>query len=127
MRRSTVLSHRGEPQTDDYTELLRCFDMIRQDIICHADDTLMYTSSLSAQSNTGEGQSRVCRDWNKLEEWFQDKSACFANINETQGVMDELERYKFCPKDSMFAPAMRAHFGLPDDWYQEPPNTVLPY
>ncbi|KAF2232967.1 hypothetical protein EV356DRAFT_534253 [Viridothelium virens] len=127
MRRSVVLAHRQEPQSDDYADLLHCFDMIRQDILCHADDTLMYTAPAGEQLETGEGQVRVCRDWSKLEEWYDDNTACFAYTNKTEGVTDELQQYKYCPKGSKFAPAMRAHFGLPDDWYEEPAETVSPY
>ncbi|KAI9703049.1 MAG: hypothetical protein M1820_006040 [Bogoriella megaspora] len=127
MRRSVVLAHRNEPQMDDYDQLLHCFDMVRQDILCHADDTPMYTSDINSQLDGGEGQTRFCRDWGILEQWYQDNTACFAYINETQGVSDELERYKYCPRDSQFAPAMRKHFGLPDDWYEEPVENVPPY
>ncbi|KAI9663962.1 MAG: hypothetical protein M1821_007453 [Bathelium mastoideum] len=126
IRRSTVLAYHGGTQGDDYAQLLHCFDVIRQDIICHADDTLMYTPTSSEQSRIGEGQSRICRDWNKLEQWFEDNSACFAGLNETEGVADGLEHFKYCPKDSKFAPTMRAHFGLPADWYEEPPNPRTP-
>lgn len=112
---------------DGYADLLYCFDMVRQDVLCHADDTPMYTAPVGGELKNGEGQSRICRDWDKLEEWALDNTACFAYINETQGVTNELERYKYCPKDSKFAPAMRNHFGLADDWYEEPNDSVPPY
>ena len=126
-RRSTVLAHRGKPQVDDYHHLLHCFDFLRQDILCHADDTPMFSAGYDTNLTAGEGQVRQCRDWNRLQEFVEDNTACFAYINETQGVSDEIERYKYCPKDSPFAPTMRKHFGLPDDWYEEPVETVPSY
>ena len=127
MRRSVVLAHRGKPQMDDYAALLHCFDMIRQDILCHADDTPMYVALTGGQQENGEGQHRVCRDWDKLEKWAHTNTACFAYVNQTQAVTDEIEHYKYCPRDSKFAPAMRAHFGLPNDWYEEPIEPVPAY
>ena len=86
----------------------------------------MYIGLARGQLETGEGQTRACRDWNKLEEWTRDNSACFAYINETHDVTDKMEQFKYCPRDSKFAPAMRAHFGFPDDWYEEPVEAVPP-
>jgi hypothetical protein len=119
MRRSIVLAHQKGDQIDDYETLLHCADLLRQEVLCHADDTPMYTTELNPEKGLGEGQSHSCRDWNKLEEWYNDHNACFAYLNQTGGKSDDLERYKYCPKDSSFAPAMRKHFDLPDDWSAE--------
>lgn len=127
LRRSLVLSHRNETQMDDYYHLLHCADMLRQDILCHADDTPMYSSPTESRVDTGEGQKRVCRSWNALEQWFTDNSACFAYINETEGVSNEIERYKYCPRGSKFGPRMREYFGFAEDWYEEPIEKVPDY
>jgi hypothetical protein len=104
-------------------------DHLMQNIICEADDTPFYTSTTS-NITTGQGQARMCRSWDKLNEWANEQHACFAYINETQGVDAVIERFRYCPKDSPFLKPMREYFGYSEDWFQQRPNdidTLPPY
>ena len=62
-----------------------CFDAIRQQIMCHADDTLLYTTG---HRDAGVNQTRQCRDWDALREWATERTACYfdyeAPIGETR-------------------------------------------
>lgn len=126
LRRSVVIAHRNEAQLDDYSDLLRCADTLRQDILCHADDTPMASANADPFVQVGEGQKRLCRSWDALEKWSADNTACFANVNETSAG-DEVEKFKYCPKNSRFAAKMRDHFGLAQDWYEEPVEKIPDY
>jgi hypothetical protein len=121
-----MIAHRGGSQLDDIHHLAHCLDLLRQDIICHADDTPMYTT-VGPVKDTGSGQTRRCRDWSKLEAWALENSACYGFINETQGVTHEIDRFKYCPHGSPFAPGMRKYFGLPEDWYEAAVESVPLY
>lgn len=37
--------------------------------MCHADDTLLYTEDTHSY---GDGQSRVCKDWDSLVLWTKE-------------------------------------------------------
>lgn len=104
---------------------MHCLDKLRQDVLCYADDTPMYTST-NVVADSGDGQTRQCRDWSKLEQWAVDNTACYVHINETTGVDNMLERFKYCPKGTPEAARVRKHFGFPDDWYEQPPLEVVP-
>ncbi|GAW16738.1 hypothetical protein ANO14919_061750 [Xylariales sp. No.14919] len=52
-----------------FMHVTHCLDSLRQSAMCHADDTLLYTED----SHTyGDGQPRMCRDWNALERWTKE-------------------------------------------------------
>jgi hypothetical protein len=93
-------------------------DHLLQNIICEADDTPMYTSP-TQNASTGMGQQRMCRSWDRLEDWAKRQTACFSYINETQGVDAVIERFRYCPKDSPLLGPMRSFFGYPEDWFAE--------
>jgi hypothetical protein len=57
----------GVPQTVPIMHTLHCLDSLRQDTMCHADKTLLYTENGKV---FGDGQVRECRDWDKLNEWI---------------------------------------------------------
>jgi hypothetical protein len=57
----------GVPQTVPLMHTLHCLDSLRQDTMCHADKTLLYTENGKV---FGDGQVRECRDWDKLNEWI---------------------------------------------------------
>jgi hypothetical protein len=39
----------------------------------------------------------MCRDWNQLEIWAKENSACYKNIDPFNANIPIVERYKFCP------------------------------
>ncbi|ERF70771.1 hypothetical protein EPUS_09484 [Endocarpon pusillum Z07020] len=59
-----------------------CFDALRQNIMCNADDTPLYTWN---RRTAGDGQPRKCRDWNILRDWASEHKACYRNIDGREG------------------------------------------
>ncbi|KAH7405832.1 hypothetical protein DE146DRAFT_649808 [Phaeosphaeria sp. MPI-PUGE-AT-0046c] len=57
----------GVPQTVPIKHTHHCLDSLRQDTMCHADKTLLYTENGKV---FGDGQVRKCRDWDALNEWI---------------------------------------------------------
>ncbi|KAK6074248.1 hypothetical protein SCUP234_08298 [Seiridium cupressi] len=123
VRRAIVLYNYNRPQLDSYTHLVHCMDHLMQNIICEADDTPFYTSTTS-NITTGLGQTRMCRSWEGLTEWANENTACFAYINETQGVNAVIERFRYCPRGSSLLGPMRKYFGYAQDWFQERPKDM---
>ena len=81
---------------------MHCLNVLRESVMCHADDTPLYIGQLHKQiysddPKAGIGQTKMCRDWNALIEWSKARSACYRPINWGEEGFDELERYKFCP------------------------------
>ena len=83
----------------------------------------MYTSPY-ANASTGLGQLRKCRSWDKLQEWAEEHTACFAYVNETQGVDAVIQRFRYCPRESQAATRMKKWFGYPADWWERRPKDV---
>ncbi|KAI1169513.1 hypothetical protein F4777DRAFT_572912 [Nemania sp. FL0916] len=123
VRRALVLYNYNRPQLDSYTHLVHCMDHLMQNIICEADDTPFYTSTTS-NITTGLGQTRMCRSWDRLTDWAEENTACFAYINETQGVNDVIERFRYCPLGSPLLEPMRKYFGYASDWFRERPRDM---
>ena len=125
MRKAYMDFAEGNENTINPHHVYHCFDALRQDLMCNADDTPMAMHDFP--NKIGNGQVRMCRDWAKLDQWAQQNTACFGYVNETEGVHNEKQRYKFCPKDSIFAPNVRKYFGLPEDWFEEGKEQVPHY
>ncbi|KAI1113337.1 hypothetical protein F5Y14DRAFT_212115 [Nemania sp. NC0429] len=123
VRRAIVLYNYDRPQLDSYIHLVHCMDHLMQNIICEADDTPFYTST-TANITTGQGQTRMCRSWDRLNEWAEENTACFAYINETQGVNDVVERFRYCSPGSPLLGPMRKYFGYAPDWFRERPRDM---
>lgn len=101
---------RGLPRSEPTKHLLHCLDALRQDVICYADDTPRYTG-LQPPGRSGTGQVRQCKDWNQLEAWAQQHTACWRYINPHNHSFDTLERHKFCPDGSPYLEKVRQVFG----------------
>ncbi|KAH8692478.1 hypothetical protein GQ44DRAFT_635813, partial [Phaeosphaeriaceae sp. PMI808] len=56
----------GIEQTVPLVHTLHCLNSLRQDVMCHADNDLLYTDDGKV---FGDGQVRTCHDWDALEEW----------------------------------------------------------
>jgi hypothetical protein len=89
-------AYHKQPQAQTFVHVFHCLDAFRQDIICNADDTPRYTGNTDHVSS-GLGQARQCKDWNKLEQWAKENSACYKHIDPFNGDMPQRERFKFCP------------------------------
>jgi len=110
IRESLRESQKGLQQSSPFEHQLHCVDALRQEVICNADDTPRYTGSQPHKSS-GLGQVRQCRNWNDLEAWAADNTACYRYINYTQPEFDSLERYKFCPEGSPYSAKIHEIFG----------------
>ncbi len=91
--------HDGKPARIAMVHILHCLDQLRQDIICNADDTPRY-AGFQDPPGTGSGQVRMCKDWNALEKWARDHTACFKHEDETPAHL--VDRFKFCPDGQKF-------------------------
>ncbi|KAI9732962.1 MAG: hypothetical protein M1818_007395 [Claussenomyces sp. TS43310] len=107
----------GVPQSHDFAHNNHCLDWLRNDIMCQADDTPLYTDN-SMQSTNGIGQVRQCRDWSKLEAWAKERPACFryGDFVTEEKLPSQVGRFKFCPDDSPYLPKVRKYFGMGADW-----------
>ncbi|MCJ1451722.1 hypothetical protein MMC28_002062 [Mycoblastus sanguinarius] len=111
LHQSLIESRDGLPQSTPLRHSIHCLNALRLDVICNADDTPRYTGLDQPSRFSGLGQVRQCRDWNRLEAWAEEHTACFRYINSTDPNFDTLERYKFCPKDSPYREWVHAIFG----------------
>jgi DICT domain-containing protein len=95
---------------------------LRQNVLCEADDTLLAQKPRSQgglDKRPGDGQARMCKDWNQLSTFAKQFNACYKRLNITRGGIDvgvssEIERYRFCPEGSPYLPAMKQFFGEAD-------------
>ena len=110
--------HLDSPPTYSIYHNMHCLDALREDTICHADDTPRYTTNTS-ESVSGVGQNRQCRDWNKLEVWVKQFESCWRYLDESADRRPQLERYLFCAKDSQYYKRMKG-------WAQKHPEIKAP-
>ena len=109
LRRSVLEALDGNSQTIPHEHIAHCLNVLRDDIICNADDTPRYTGRLNQQASadhptSGVGQTRLCRNWEHLERWAQEHSACYKPINMSDANFPPIERYKYCPNGKKLWP-----------------------
>jgi len=97
IRQSISEFRKGSLQSQHYLHIDHCLTALREDIICNADDTPRYTGGNHKQAGSGQDQIRMCRDWNKLDEWANNHSACFDLPRNTLERTHSSEQYKHCP------------------------------
>ena len=96
---------------EQYEEhIFHCLNMLRQDIMCKADDTPM--PSANEPHVIGNNQVMQCRDLNQLVALSRhpDHHSCFKLFSDYKPVAHELEQYAFCPEDSPYRPVMEEYF-----------------
>jgi len=110
MRRSFVDYQRGNEQIIPQGHILHCLDALRQDVMCSADDTPM--PGVEFPHEVGNGQIRMCRNWDRLIEWTHEKEteACYHRLTDWPGVKAPLERYAFCPEGSEYEQIQKGYF-----------------
>lgn len=91
---------------------MHCLEALVQDTICFADDTPRFTS-FEHPGRPGDGQERVCRDWNQLEVYAREHWSCWKDIKPTEDI-DTLLRYRYCPEGSPYYERIREVFGEGD-------------
>jgi hypothetical protein len=78
--------------------------------MCVADDTPMPAAKTH---HIGDGQIRLCRDWNKLLAWsMQPKQNACHKFDDYREVTNTLELFAFCPPDSPYYPVMESYFQI---------------
>ncbi|KAL8950965.1 MAG: hypothetical protein Q9222_003026 [Ikaeria aurantiellina] len=92
--------HANTEQSVPWGHVLHCFDVLREEIMCNADDTPRYTGFQPDQAS-GLGQARMCKDWTQLDAWSRAHTACWRYVgNSSAPGFRELDRYRFCPQGS---------------------------
>ncbi|PQE28640.1 Thioesterase domain-containing protein [Rutstroemia sp. NJR-2017a BBW] len=99
----------GKVPTLPESHVIHCIDVMREEIMCSADDTPRYTGRVNTEvgkkiATSGNGQTRMCKNWSALAKWATDNSACYRYVNKTDPDFPELERYKYCPDGRVFWP-----------------------
>ncbi|GAM85367.1 hypothetical protein ANO11243_033740 [Dothideomycetidae sp. 11243] len=94
-------------RTWGYEHAIHCLNMLRESVMCNADDTPLYTGNLHGKTQiemsarrAGVGENRMCRDWSKLMNWSRAHSACYNPLYREGKEFRELDKYKFCPDGS---------------------------
>ncbi|KAH8663034.1 hypothetical protein BGZ60DRAFT_541534, partial [Tricladium varicosporioides] len=105
------------PQTLSSHHVIHCLDQLHADVICTADDTLR-VSTPGNQPLTAEGQTRSCRNWDKLHEWTLAHSACYRHGNGELEDKNEsqIARFRFCEEGTPELEKVREYFGKGKDW-----------
>ncbi|APA08408.1 predicted protein [Sclerotinia sclerotiorum 1980 UF-70] len=107
------------PQSRRWEHVIHCVDQLRQEALCNADDTPRYSTSDNIPVS-GMGQVRMCRSWEKLEQWAKQYNSCYRYVNQTASYKDfpQIERFIWCPEGSPYAAAVEEVFGKIDssDW-----------
>ena len=75
----------GKSVTRQLQHDVHCFDILRQHLMCEANDFLLKTS---LHSDTGHGQTRMCRDWDALRDWATEHTACYNDDSGQWGDCD---------------------------------------
>jgi len=110
----------GEKSHMSQHHIVHCLDQLYADVRCNADDTLRVTAP-NKYPTTAVGQVRSCRNWDALERWTQENTACFRYGNpETENKKpSQIPRMSFCPKNSPQLPIIREYFGKGEDWFPD--------
>lgn len=65
----------GKSVDEKAVHINHCYDALRQEIQCRANDIPLYAPYQSKL--TGDGQFRLCRDWDALTEFAKEHTACW--------------------------------------------------
>lgn len=79
--------------------------------MCYADDTPM--AMMNPKGNVGEGQVRMCRNFDALIAWTKEKerNACYHRITTHPELSERTpEKYAYCDEDSQYYPKMQNYF-----------------
>ncbi|KAF2656068.1 hypothetical protein K491DRAFT_555837, partial [Lophiostoma macrostomum CBS 122681] len=102
IRKSLTNFRSGAPQSSPWGHIQHCLLVLRDEIMCNADDVPRYTG-FQADRASGQGQYRMCRDFSKLEDWATQHTACWRHVGvESELGFRELDRYRFCPEGSPY-------------------------
>jgi hypothetical protein len=76
--------------------------------MCLADDTPLYLPLKTGHGGfrSGDGQQRLCRDWDTLQRVADSHRSCHKN----EEKKEDLERFKYCDDGSVHLSAVREYF-----------------
>ena len=93
----------GLPQTTPMHHHIHCLDALQENAICSADDTLRPASSDAGKpQNARRWPHKQCRDWDQLERWALQHSACFKRFPNGDSERNTLEEWRWCPDGSPY-------------------------
>lgn len=125
MRKAFINYECGNPVSIALGHVHHCFDAIRQDVMCNADDTPMPTTELPAF--VGDGQTRMCRNFDQFISWTKEpeRHACYHRWTDYAPPTKKIEMFGFCPEDSEYYPVMNAYF---EKWgHHDPYEGYVPH
>jgi hypothetical protein len=102
VREATLDFFDGKGASKTLEHVTHCLNVLREEIVCNADDTPRYTGAFNAEvgkvaPTSGIGQIKMCNDWGKLGDFAVKHSACYKPINKSDPYFPTADRYKFCP------------------------------
>ncbi|GKZ33278.1 hypothetical protein AbraIFM66950_003118 [Aspergillus brasiliensis] len=118
LRTALVEFREAQPQSSPWGHVQHCLLVLRDEVMCDADDTPRYTG-FQPDQKSGLGQVRMCRDWKQLEQWALEQTACWRHIGEiSEEGFRELDRYRFCPEGSPYKEVSETTW-LKGDWWRK--------
>lgn len=109
LRTSVMEMHRDQTQTVPFGHLVHCLSLLRDDVMCHADDNP--DGEAFALEPMKEPRYRQCKNWTQLESWAMDHTACYSLRDSSYEDAGSLERFKYCPKGSPYVEEVNKAFG----------------
>jgi len=96
----------------DLEHAMHCLDALRGEVTCAADDTpyVLNGELITENEDGGIIQTRKCRDWQELEEFAVQNSACYKNFADSDPGHDTLEEWKYCPETSPYKAIVAEYF-----------------
>jgi len=101
----------------DRDHIYHCLDILRQDLQCISDDTLMHIVTPPKDDpqrvvHNGDGEVLQCRDYDALVAWARapEQSACYSQLDHYREAVHSLEKFAVCPEDSPYRPFVTAYF-----------------
>ena len=83
----------GEPVKYPWEHMSHCFESLRQQFICDADDTLR-------ASGGRHDETRMCRNWETHDAWLKNHTSCYKHLEDRLPGSHDIEEFKFCPPGS---------------------------
>ena len=102
----------NKPQSRRWAHVIHCIDSLRQEVICHADDTPRF-SDTSKIPESGVGQVRQCRNWDQLAEWAKRYDACYRYISgsASRAALPQVQKFLYCLEGSPYRREVEKVFG----------------
>lgn len=80
-----------------FKHVAHCLDILRSDIMCQADDTLLPFRFQQDVEREEKVPKRMCRNWDQLEDFAVEHSACLHRHEPDRPLYGTLAEYTNCP------------------------------